>query len=249
MRQCIVRAVLAVSLLSLAVLTGCEMLGLDFTLDLDYHTTVKTSGDIIQDIRLEITGITGTMLEEAGLSEDLPLGEEGWDFDRESTDDSVIITATGSYILDEDGNISQVEGGPEVPEALSVRVEGGLLSKKYFAEINAAGSGIGEFGEGGEFGELAELMLEDTFHLSWTITLPGSVVESNAGTIEGGSATWVFDFSSFSSGFDMTVQSQYTDWPVIGGIIAGVVVVLALVVFFIIRRRRAPTPFSSGIVN
>jgi len=249
MRQRVVLVVVAIFLLLLSVVTGCEMLDLDFTLNVDYHTTVKISGDIIQDIRLEITGMTDTMLEEAGFSEGFPLGGEGWDVETESTDDSVIITATGHYILDEDGNISQVEGGPEVPEVLSVRIEGGLLSTKYFAEINVTQSGIGELGEGGEFGELAGIMLGDIFHFSWTITLPGSVVESNADIVEGGSATWVFDFDSLSSGFDMTMQSQYTNWPVIGGIIAGVVVVLVLVVFFIIRRRRAPTPFSGEIAN
>lgn len=251
MRQRIILAGLVISLLLMPVMAGCDILDLDFTLDVDYHTTVKTSGDVIQDVRLEITGITDTMLEEAGFSEEFPLGEEGWDVDTDSTDSSVIITATGNFILDEDGNISQVEGGPEIPEALSVRVEGGLLSKKYFAEINDTGSGIGEFGEGGEFGELAGIILGDMFHFSWTITLPGSVVASNADTVDGGSATWVFSFDSLSSssGLDMTVQSQYTNWPVIGGIIAGVVVVLALVAFFIIRRRRAPAPFSGEIAN
>lgn len=249
MRQRVVLVFVSVFLLLLSVVTSCEMLDLDFTLNVDYHTTVKSSGEVIQDIRLEITGMTDTMLEEAGFTEGFPLGGEGWDVTTETTDDSVIITATGNYILDKEGNISQVEGGPEVPEVMSVRVEGGLLYTKYFAEINATQSGMGEIGEGGEFGELVGIMLGDIFHFSWTITLPGSVVESNADIVEGGSATWVFDFDSLSSGIDMTVQSQYTNWPVIGGIIAGVVVVLALVVFFILRRRRAPAPFSGEITG
>ena len=253
MRQHVVRTALTISLLALALITGCEMLDLDLTLDLDYRTTVKTSGDILQEIRVEITGMTGTMLEEAGVLEGtdftVELERGGWDVDIENTGDSVILFVSGNYILDEDGNISQVEGGPEGPGGFSVRVENGFLSKKYFAELDVAESGGEMMGGGGDFGAPAELILEEIFDLSWTITLPGKIVDSNADTVEDGSATWDFDYDSLTSGLYLTVQSQYTNWPVIGGIIAGGVVVLALVAFFIIRRRRAPTPFSGDIVN
>jgi hypothetical protein len=47
----------------------------------------------------------------------------------------------------------------------------------------------------------------------------------------------------------LMVHSQYTNWPVIGGIIAVVVVVLALVVFFLIRRRCAPVPYDTTTVG
>jgi hypothetical protein len=254
MRRCIVLAGLMVFLLLIFVLAGCEMLDLDFTMDFDYRTIVETSGDIIQEIRVELTGARVTTLEEAGFLDDVDLANElereGWEVDIETTDDSLIINATGSYILDEDGGVAQVEGGPEVPEGFSVRVENGFLSKKYFAELDVAESGGELTGEGEEFGVLAEHMLEDMFDFSWTITLPGEIVDSNADTVEGGSATWDFDYDSLTSGLYLTVQSQYTNWPVIGGIIAGAVVVLALVVFFVIkRRRRSSVSFTSDIVD
>jgi hypothetical protein len=251
MRRRIILAGLTVFLLLMPAMASCDMLSLDFTMDVDYHTTVKTSGDVIQDIRLEVTGISGDLLEEAGFSDESFLGDEGWDADIENTDDSVIITATGNFVMDKDGNISQVEGGPEVPEGLSVRVENGLLSKEYFVEFEATGGGLGELGEGQELGRLGELVLEDIFDFSWTITLPGKIVESNADIIEGSSATWDFDYDSLISGLNLTVHSQYTNWPVIGGIIGGVVVVLALVAaFFIIRRkRRASASFPSEFVD
>jgi hypothetical protein len=247
-RRCIVLAGLMVFLLLIFVLAGCEMLDLDFTMDFDYRTTVETSGDIIQEIRVEITGGAVTTLEEAGFLDDVDLAndleQEGWEVDIETTDDSLIINATGSYILDEDGDVAQVEGGPEVPEGFSVRVENGFLSKKYFAELDVAESGTGEIGE------LAQMRREDIFDFSWTITLPGEIVDSNADTVEGDSATWDFDYDSLTSGLYLTVQSQYTNWPVIGGIIAGAAVVLALVVFFVIkRRRRSSVSFTSDIVD
>jgi hypothetical protein len=128
---------------------------------------------------------------------------------------------------------------------MSVRIENGLLSKKYLVELSASGSGEELIGVNEEFGEFAEILLEDILSISWTITLPGKIVESNADTIEDSSANWDFDFRALSSGIDLTVQSQYTNWPVISGIIAGGVVILALVAFFFIRRRRSSASFPS----
>ena len=253
MRRCMVLAGLAISLLLIPVTAGCELLDLDFTMDVDYHTTIKTSGDVIQDIRLEITGVAGDLLEEGGFSEEDFLGDEGWDYDVEITDDSAVITATGSYALDEDGNISQVEGGPEAHEGFSVRVENGFLSRNYSVELSGTQGELGELGElgeGGEFAEEAAMLLGDILSFSWTITLPGKIVESNADTIEGSSATWEFDFDLLASpsGFSLTVQSQYTNWPVIGGIIAGAVAVLALAVLLFVRRKRKPVSDPSEII-
>jgi hypothetical protein len=241
MRQHIVLAVSTTSLLLLAVMAGCG------TLDLDLYTTVKNSGDIIQEVRFEGTGMMANILDEADLTEDFIFGEEGWEFEIDRTDDSLVITAVGNYVLDEDGNISRMEGGPEIPEGFSVRVESGFLSKKYFAEFDAPANGEELIGDGGEFGDFTDIMLEDMFDFSWTIILPGGVVESNADIIEGGSATWDFDINSLTSGFNLTVQSRYTNWPVIGAIISGAVVVLALVAFFFIRRRRADVHVPSEI--
>jgi len=253
MRRYIAVAALAIFSLLLSVIAGCDMLDLDLKLDLDYSTTVKASGDIIQEIRCEITGMTGTMLEEIGLLEGsdftADFEQDGWALDVERTDDSVIVTATGSFTMDEDIIIPQVEGGPAFTEGFSVRVEDGLLSKKYFAEFNAAESGDELIGEGGGLGGFTDMMLGDMFDFSWTITLPGKIVESNADSVEGSSATWDFDIDSLSSGLNLTVHSQYTNWPVIGGIIAGVVVVLVLAAFFFIRRRRAPASFPSEIAD
>ncbi len=243
MRRRVILVVLTVFSLLLSIATGCG------TLDMDLHTTVKTSGDIIQEIRFEGSGLMATVLEDTDFTEEFVFGEEGWEFDIERTDDSVVVTATGNFILDEDGNISQVEGGPDWLKEFSVRVEDGLLSKKYFAEFNAAGSGDELIGEGGEFDELAGMMLEGMFDISWKITLPGKIVESNADFIEGSSATWDFDIDSLTSGRYLMLHSQYTNWPVIGGIIAGVVLVLALVVFFFIRRRRPSASFSSEVAD
>jgi hypothetical protein len=250
MRRRILLVALTVFSLLLSMVAGCDILDLDFTMDLDYHTTVKASGDVIQEVRIEVTGMTDTMLEDAGFSGEDFLGEEGWDFDIESTDDSVVITGTADFILDEDGNIAQAEGGPDIPEGLSIRVEKGLLSTKYSVEYNAAGGGDALFGEDGETGALALTLLGEMIDFSWTIALPGSVVESNADVIEGGSATWNLDLTTMSSGLNLTMQSQYTNWPVIGGIIAGVVVVLVLVVvFFIMRRRRSTSAYLPGEIS
>jgi hypothetical protein len=241
MRQRIVLAVLTASLLALSVMTGCG------TLAMDLHTTVKTSGDIIQEIRFEGTGMMATMLEEADFTADFE--QDGWVLDVERMDDSVIVTATGSFTLDEDIIIPQVEGGPALTEGFSARVEDGLLSKNFFIEVDVLGSEDELGNEDEELDEMFSGMLEGMFDISWTITLPGNIVESKADIVEGSSATWNFDINSLTSGFYLMVHSQYKNWPVIGGIIAGVVVVLALVAFFFIRRRRTPAISPSEITD
>jgi hypothetical protein len=47
----------------------------------------------------------------------------------------------------------------------------------------------------------------------------------------------------------MMVHSRYTNWPVIGGIIAAVVVVLALVIFFLMRRRQSPESYGTQEID
>jgi hypothetical protein len=242
MRQRIVRAFLIVSLLLISISTGCG------TLSINFHTMIKTSGDIVQQIRFEGSGMMATALDEGSFETELERG--GWKVDIERTDESVALVATKNLSRDETILIPQLEGGePSAVGSVFLRSEDGLLTKEYFIEIDVAASGEQPEVSNGEFEELAGMMLEGMFDVSWTITLPGKIVESNADFVEGGSATWEFDINSMGSGRYLMVHSQYTNWPVIGGIIAGVVVVLALVAFLVIRRRRAPAPFSGEIAN
>lgn len=244
MRRRIVLAGLTAFLILMSVIVGCG------TLVIDFDTTVKASGDIIQEIRFEGTGMMATMMEEDDFAAGFGFGgEEGWVFDIERTDDSVVMTATGYYALDKNGNVSPVEDGPDWPEEFSLRFEEGLLSKNYFIEVDVSGSEEELEEEVGELDETVSAMLEDMFDISWTITLPGKIVESNADFIEGSSATWDFNYNTLISGRFLTVHSQSTNWPVIGGIIAGVVVVLALVAFLFIRRKRALVSSPSEIVD
>jgi hypothetical protein len=236
-RQRIVPVFLMVSLLLISIMAGCG------TLSMKFHTTIKTSGDIVQQIRFEGSGMMATVIDEDVL--EAGFERDGWEVDVERTDELVTLVATKSLSRDETILIPQPESGEfSVLGSVFLRSEDGLLTKEYFIAIDVAGSGEELEVTNGEFEELAEMMLEGMLDISWTITLPGKIVESNADTVEGGSATWEFDTSSLASGRYLMVHSQYTNWPVIGGIIAGVVVVLALVVFLIIRKRRTPTPFS-----
>jgi len=239
MRRYIVLTGLTVFLMLMSIIVGCG------TLYIDLHTTVKTSGDIIQEIRFEGSGVIATMLEEPDFTADFE--QDGWELDIERTGDAVIVTATSSFTLDEDIIIPQVEGGPAFTEGLSIRFEEGLLSKNYFVEVDIPAS---EEESGDEVGELDEMfsgMLEGIFDISWKITLPYKIVESNADIVEDSSVTWDLDLDSLVSGRYLMVHSQYTNWSVISGIIAGVVVVLALIAFFFFRRRRIPASFTSEI--
>ena len=80
-------------------------------------------------------------------------------------------------------------------------------------------------------------MLQSMFYMSWTLDLPGKIIETNADEYDEDSATWYFDVESLTRDRYMMVETRYIRWPVIG-IIAGIVVV-GLLLFFIIRRRAA----------
>lgn len=92
--------------------------------------------------------------------------------------------------------------------------------------------------------------LKEMFTMSWTISLPGKIVKSNADVIQGGSATWCFDIDSFEQDRYTEVHTRYTNWPVIGGLLGVIFIALAggLGMTFI-RKRRAKIIVSTSDEN
>ena len=91
-------------------------------------------------------------------------------------------------------------------------------------------------------GEIIDMFLEDFLSVSWTITMPGDIVDSNADIVEGNSATWELGIPGLGTDTRMAVQSRATNWPLIAGLSAVAAVLLGLVIFltiFFITRRGA----------
>ena len=74
------------------------------------------------------------------------------------------------------------------------------------------------------------------FSVSWSITLPGEITETNADYHDLDTATWNFTYSAIQNGHYMSVKSTYIDWPIILGIVAGIIVIV--VVIYLMSRRR-----------
>jgi len=213
--------------LLLLVAAGCG------TLEVNFHTIVKSSGDITQEIKLEGSGMLGEFIEEFETEETVE--QEGWEITTKRDEDSISLIATKDFRRDE----SMIFGDETIMENVSSRVTDNLFIKEYLYEVNIPGGGPMSTGNEDEFAELGELMLEDMFKLSWTFTLPGKITSSNADEVEGNSATWYFDVDSFENDRYLLVQSRYINWPVIAGIGAGVLIIIGLIIFFVVRARRS----------
>lgn len=230
MRHNLILAVLATSLVLLPIIAGCG------TVNINLQTTVKPSGDFTQQFKIEGTGMMGSLL---GGSETIQsFKQEGWKVTTERSTDSVSLIATKEFRWNENIVIPSLDGEEIALKNLSSHVRDYIVLKDYLFEVTIPGNPTGTVGTetGTEYEELAKLMLKGMFNMSWTLTLPGKIVESNADTIEDNSATWYFDIDSLEKDHYMTVHSRYINWPVIGGIVAAIVAGLGI--FFFIRARR-----------
>lgn len=236
-----VPVVMAIILSLLLVLTGCG------TLDIGFDTTVKPSGAIIQKVRMEASGMMAEMLTAGDLGFDSDT--EGWQISIDVGEDSVTAIATRSFSSVDSIAMPGSEGEETIIEDISFRSQGSLWAKDYFFEATVPGSGIdlGELDLGEEFdqfltGEIIDMFLEDFLSVSWTITMPGDIVDSNADIVEGNSATWELGIPGLGTDTRMAVQSRATNWPLIAGLSAVAAVLLGLVIFltiFFITRRGA----------
>ncbi len=91
--------------------------------------------------------------------------------------------------------------------------------------------------------DIISQLLEGLFSMSWAITLPGEITESNADSIQNGTATWVFDIGSLDQDQEIAVRSRLINWPFIAGTAAGLLVLAGVVVFLVLRRRATRTAY------
>ena len=112
-----------------------------------------------------------------------------------------------------------------------------IIFKEYYFEATLPASPL-ELDENDEFAELGKAMIEGMFNMSWTLDLPGDIVETNADTYTEGAATWYFDVESFDSDRKMMIRTKYVNWTAIYIAIGVLVVIVGLITFLIIRRKR-----------
>jgi len=223
------------------------------TIDVNLHTTVKPSGDLFQEIQIQGSGMMGNYISNSELIESYR--EEDWQTEIKKSDDVVSLIATKNIDSKEITSVlnsTQDNGEIWLPGELKINnfeIHNSILTKEYLLDIDIPGSSTedlsneteDEFSElGTVFDETMEELVKNMFSMSWTITLPGKIIETNADNIEENSATWYFDINSLNEGRHIMIRTRYVNWLVVGILIAVVLAtIVSVVVFLLVRKRRS----------
>lgn len=230
---------LAVLALLLPLLAGCGQI------DIDLHTTIKPSGDLVQEIRYTGSGMMASFLDDADAIGDLEM--EGWEVTIERSASSTTLIASQDFSADEVMAIPGLAGDETALDNYDFRVQNYFLFTDYIFEVTLPGglmdiptddlTGLDGFND-----DIISQLLQGLFSMSWAITLPGDITESNADSIQDSTATWIFDIGS-EQDQEIAVRSRLINWPFIAGTSAGLLVLAGVVTFLVLRKRAAPTSY------
>ena len=233
-RKFLINIVLTLQLLIAALLTtGCG------TVDMNVHTRVKPSGDIIQELSIATTGMM-TALVDSEFAADLE--SQGWEVERTTSGETTTLVATMQYSKNEPMTVPGLLEQDQ-SDNFKLYVKNYVVIKDYYLELTlpedpSFESELSDEELDGGDEVFSEEMMESMFKFSWTVTLPGKIVETNADEVSGSSATWDLPYSSVSSGRYMMLRSRYINWMIIG-IMAGCVVLAVLLVFLLKKPKES----------
>ena len=205
---------------------------------MNVHTRVKPSGDIIQEITIATTGMMTELIESEFAAN---MESQGWEVERTTSGETSILVATTKYSKDE---LMTIPGLLEQDQSdnFKLHIKNYVIIKDYYLELTlpedtSFESELPDEELDGEDDIFSEEMLESMFKLSWTVTLPGKIMETNADEVSGNSATWNLPYSSMGSSQYMMLRSRYINWMVVG-IIVGCVVLAVLLVFLLKKTKK-----------
>jgi hypothetical protein len=233
-----VKIVIGLQLLIAALFTmGCG------TVDMNVHTQVKPSGDVIQELTIATTDMMTGLIDSEFAAD---LESQGWEVTRTTSGETTTLFATREYSKNESVTVPGLLEQDQA-DSFKLHIKNYVVIKDYYLELTMPEdtSFDSELSDGEVDGEdelFTEEMIESMFRFSWTVTLPGKVVETNADEVSGNSATWNLSYSSMGSGRYMMLRSRYINWMIIG-IIAGCVVLSVLLVF-LLKKPKESTAYS-----
>lgn len=227
---------LAVLALLLPLLAGCGQI------DVNLHTTIKPSGDLVQEVMFTGSGMMAGFLDDAEAIGDLET--EGWEVTIERTANSSTLTASRNFSADEVLAIPDLSGDEAALENYDFSVRNYFLFTDYIIEVILPGNPVDIptddlTGLDGFDDDIISQLLQGLFSMSWSITLPGEITESNADSVQDSTATWIFDISSLDQNQGIAVRSRLINWPFIAGTSAGLLVLAGVVTFLVLRKRAA----------
>jgi hypothetical protein len=228
----------AVLALLLPLLAGCGQI------DVNLHTTIKPSGDLVQEVRFTGSGLMAGFLDDAEATGDFEM--EGWEVTIERSASSSTLIASRGFSVSEVMAIPDLTGDETSLENYEFRVQNYFFFTDYIFEVTLPGNPVEVpaddlTGLDGFDDDIISQLLEGLFSMSWAITLPGEITESNADSIMDSTATWIFEINSLDQDQEIAVRSRLINWPFIAGTSAGLAVLAGVVIFLVLRKRAART--------
>ena len=227
--------ILTLLLLPLIIFTGCG------EVHLNLETLVKPSGAVIQHVNIEASDKLADALAESGAVD--AFKSDGWQTSTELKINSFTINAikkfgkiTSLYIPGISGKIEKT-----AMENVDLQVRNFIVYREYFLDVTLPWDSE----TGNVFTEqegIGKSMLRSMFDMSWTISLPGTIIETNADSVENNKATWHFDIDSLENDRHMTIHTMYIAWPFIIAIAIGIVL---MIIFIVILTRPKGHPHSN----
>ena len=156
----------------------------------------------------------------------------GWTATISHTGNSSTFNASKTFQKEGNFTIIDAFGGSAglKLEDVDSHVTNGLLFKEYYFEAAIPGAPIDPANT--QFAGVGEALLNSMFKMSWTIELPGKIVETNADTHDSKTATWYFDYSSLSKNHTIMIHSNALQWNNIflaGGAVLAIILLLVIV--------------------
>lgn len=213
------------SIISLIILVGCGRL------DINLRTNVTAQGDVIQEIVTAGSGKMGDYLRNGYSSQGY--SEDGWQANIQENDDNS-VTVTQRKVFKPGETTLLPTTSTKTLTGVDFHVDNYIVVKEYFLSFTIPGSPPTEQTTPNQYTQWAQDLVNSMFGMSWTITLPGEILQTNADVKKDNSATWKFNAQSLQKDRYIMIKSRYIDWALIVIICCGLIAGL----WFIMYTRR-----------
>ncbi|GEM_PF-4481735 len=234
MKRLPILALLAVMTL---VLTACG------TAKIDVTTTVLSPEEAEQRLTMRADGMIAQAMGERLTPEDVE--KDGWKATiQKSGDVATLDMVRKSGLRDAWDMPESLSGDGKKPE-VDVGVTDGLLSRDYHVVLKIPATSMpNDLGDGqvlnAQQQQQLQQMLQQAFKITWTVTLPGDITDTNADRRNGNSSgSWDLTLDRLQSGMEVRIASREVKavMPLAAGA-GGILLVLLLTGYAFMSSRR-----------
>lgn len=209
------------SIISLVLLCCCGRL------DINLRTNVTAQGDVIQEVATTGSGKMGEYLRNNYNSQGY--SKEGWQANIQENADSVTVTQKKVFKPGETTLLPSTS--TKTLTGVDFHVDNYIVVKEYILSFTIPGSPPTKETTPNQYTQWAQDLVNSMFGMSWTITLPGEILQTNADVIKDNSATWKFNAQSLQKDRYLMIKSRYIDWVMIVIICCGVIAGLWVITY------------------